>query len=352
MTNRKYLIKLTPLDRFFWGGEKTFGIDNENYFVKSRLFPQQTTVLGMLRQEFLMQNNILVQKGDSLELTDKEKAKELVGGKSFSINSEITEFGKIQSLSPVFITNNNDYLFVNAFDENLQLEFKNGQMHSNSLHKFIPFYTNYNHKKPPKLELHNQKGDTIEINKVFIDSTQVGIKKDYKGSTDDDSFFKLKSYSLNKGYSFSLIIEIDKDIKELKSTFVKMGVSRSVFKMEVEKGFDFEEKIPKFTSKTDRIRLVLLSDAFVADEIHNYYDFANLQTISFRNINSSLNTKDHYAHPKIESDLYKSEKHNLIKRGSVFYVSKNKLSDFEKLINNKHFRKIGYNYYNIINNSN
>lgn len=48
-----YLIKLTPLDKFFFGQKKTFGDDNVNYVVYSSFFPQQTALLGLLRYQVL-----------------------------------------------------------------------------------------------------------------------------------------------------------------------------------------------------------------------------------------------------------------------------------------------------------
>ena len=54
------LIKLTPLGEFFFGGDVTFGKANKrSYYVQSRRFPQQTTLLGMLRYELLKKNNLL-----------------------------------------------------------------------------------------------------------------------------------------------------------------------------------------------------------------------------------------------------------------------------------------------------
>ena len=50
----KYLVKLTPYDKFFFGGERTFGqkaddkdqTTETNYFVKSNYFPQQNPVIS------------------------------------------------------------------------------------------------------------------------------------------------------------------------------------------------------------------------------------------------------------------------------------------------------------------
>ena len=65
MTTKKYIVKLTPHDKFFFGGEKNFGQKEKkdddtsitNYFVKSNYFPQQTGVLGFVRHQLLLQCN-------------------------------------------------------------------------------------------------------------------------------------------------------------------------------------------------------------------------------------------------------------------------------------------------------
>ena len=60
-----YLITLTPTGRFFFGGDMTFKVGRKDknefneqfssYIIKSAMFPQQTSLLGMLR--FLILSN-------------------------------------------------------------------------------------------------------------------------------------------------------------------------------------------------------------------------------------------------------------------------------------------------------
>ncbi len=62
----KYLITLTPLEPFFFGGNITFGKfkdkEKSTYLVKSRYFPQQTALLGVIRKEMLIQEKFLTTK--------------------------------------------------------------------------------------------------------------------------------------------------------------------------------------------------------------------------------------------------------------------------------------------------
>jgi hypothetical protein len=101
MTNSVKHIRLTPLGTFFFGGENTFGAtENRNYFVKSNLMPQQTSLLGLLRLELLRSNpTVFDLKTD--KVIDKNAAIELIGGESF--DGKQTDFGCISGLSPVFL---------------------------------------------------------------------------------------------------------------------------------------------------------------------------------------------------------------------------------------------------------
>ena len=64
MKTNKYKIELTPVDKFFFGGDMTFQVGNaksdfnerfSSYIIKSSYYPQQTSLLGMLR--FLILRN-------------------------------------------------------------------------------------------------------------------------------------------------------------------------------------------------------------------------------------------------------------------------------------------------------
>ncbi|MEA3450764.1 MAG: type III-B CRISPR module-associated Cmr3 family protein [Bacteroidota bacterium] len=357
---KKYLIKFTPLDSFFWGGEKTFGIDNENYFVKSRLFPQQTTILGTLRFEFLLQNDLMKETKDGLKINDKLKATKLIGNESFNIENESDNlFGKIMSISPVFMMKGNKHYFVKPFDEDLNLVFEKGNSLLNKNNNFVANYTNYKSKIEYKNTLKSKENEYFfserdkkgkEIG-AFIEKAQIGIKKNNTGATDDNSFFKLKGYGLNKGFSFATVIETENNLETLEPGYVRMGTNRNVFKTEIINDFEFNTK-NIFKSKTDRNRVVLLSDTFVSEEIHEYYDFAKINSISFRNIKTKTDTNNFYAHPKEKTDISKSNKYNIIERSSVFYVSDENLEKFKTLLNQKYLQNIGYNCYETIKTAN
>ena len=101
----KYLVKMTPLEPYAFGTEQGFEYPGEektgkeSYFVKSRFFPEQTTILGMLRYLVLQQQGLL--KTDfSYDENEQKQMTECVGKESFSFSSEgVQDFGYIYGVS-------------------------------------------------------------------------------------------------------------------------------------------------------------------------------------------------------------------------------------------------------------
>ena len=59
----KYLITFTPMEPYFFGGERTFGFGKESdrkppYYIVSEKKPSQPTLFGTLRYIILSQNNV------------------------------------------------------------------------------------------------------------------------------------------------------------------------------------------------------------------------------------------------------------------------------------------------------
>lgn len=109
-----YDITLTPEERFFFGGEVIFGQANEpdqrrrSYLVRSRVLPQQTSLLGMLRYEILRANSCLAPYAANKngECPKWDKAGKLVGKTGFTVDAakpETDKYGMIKALSPLLL---------------------------------------------------------------------------------------------------------------------------------------------------------------------------------------------------------------------------------------------------------
>ena len=308
----RYLVKLKPLKPFFFGGEVTFGKlgdENSSYLVYSRLFPQQSAVLGMIRKEVLLQSTLLTTKadGESINEEKKEKAKELIGVESFDINSSLQDFGVIKEISPIFLLKENKRFIKKA---------KVGKYKDGILEGYNPkddIFDNF---------VCVDSDEVLTTDKIFEPVTQVGIKKTDKKEDKEDAFYKKTSYLLKDDFCFSFYLEID---MELKSSYIKLGADSSVFKMDITKNDE------ELEYEDENGYLTLLSDCLITLPLKDNCEFAVTKEISYQNLNTKTESKFRFK---------KNEKVYLYEKGSVIIGANEKLLENLK---NENLQKIGYN---------
>lgn len=357
--NKKYLVKLTPHDNFFFGGETTFGEVNANYFVKSNYYPQQTSLLGLIRYQLLAQDKNGIFKNNVIE--NPQKASGLIGANSFHFKKDFS-FGKIKSISPVFISDsNNNYLFqankeYQVVDGNFvlrQYDTRNGKSTIYKENLVIPFLSGYKAKDGlPELLINKDlsiiKHFDFEFNGMFIKNEQVGIRKNYDGNSGDKAYYIQIFFKIVKGYSFVFILELEDNDDFESQNVVVLGGEQSKFKMDVSEFVgEFNDLVPDYEKSDNVDKVVLVSDAYLGNEIFDVCDFAITDIIDFRSIESSVeNTKNYSAFNKTDT-LNKTAKFNLFKKGSVLYGNVGAISN---LINkNESLQKVGYNHFKEIN---
>ncbi|WP_026896299.1 type III-B CRISPR module-associated Cmr3 family protein [Clostridiisalibacter paucivorans] len=350
----KYLIKLKPIENFFFGGEKTFENKNEkgereNYIVTSKDFPQQTTILGMIRKEIIRQKGLL-KSNWNYNNKEMEKIKGLIGKGSFNINNTDQEFGIINKISPVFLysSKENNFYIKMPKDQNLKCE--------NSTKKYIPFKAEkrvksnfgqvllpeeYNAKKGLSNQFISFDGKNIkEYKDIFSEDKRVGNKKNVENELEKETLFKEISYRLNPKICFCFTLDIRDNDFNLEDNIVYLGANKSAFKMEVEKtDIDLIERI-KIERNNDRV--LLLGDTYIED-VSEYCQFYVATTTDFRNRTTRYfldKTKNKYTFNRINT------KYTFLEKGSVFYLKLEKKEEFKKkLEEKKNMRKIGYNIY-------
>lgn len=351
MATQKYLVKLTPHDKFFFGGERTFGENNQaNYFVVSNYFPQQTGILGLIRHQLLLQCDDETIFKDN-KIVNATNAGKLIGPHSFTIGNGF-DFKAIESISPVFIcdsntTDKNEAFYFPANKEYQWYEKLNDACEKETVNKFLqielkphPLLKGYDAKFDLPDLLMNKSGKRIRYTDVFIKHQQVGIRKQYEGGTDEKAYYIQTFFKLNKNYSFAFVVELDESTKFSSRDIVVFGGEQQAFKMEVNPfNGKFKELIPNYEKSDNSDKVVLVSDAYVKDDIMSVCDFAITETVDFRFLVTSNDTKNYYSKPT------KSYKYNLYKKGSVFYGDTGKIVN--KLVKEL-FEKIGYNKYKII----
>ncbi|KAE9633438.1 hypothetical protein GND95_09375 [Defluviitalea raffinosedens] len=380
-----YLARLKPIGNYFFGNERYFKFINEenqdnrnkaqNYIVSSNLLPQQTTLLGMLRKEILIQSDCYKQKwGYSIE--DKVKIKKLIGPSGFKIDEEREQyFGVIESISQIYTYKDNCFYTIVPKDHIIHDKKKDKEKVIKKVNEYYtPFKTsvkervrvsfNLYEKNIPVLQGYDPKdglsndwmdisnGKIVPFGEIFATDKRIGIEKGEAGKTKEDSLFKTISYRLKNNYEFAFFInlsdEMEEDLKRKFSdnfqTIVYMGADQTAFKLTISPSQKEEEKrlMEKYRSliKKDNVnKVVLLSDTYVDHRIYDDCDFAITETIDFRNIYVIHDKECEKANSRLKKI---DKKYCFIKRGSVFYTS-----DVEKLLNhinqNRNLIKIGYN---------
>lgn len=338
-----YLIKLTPLEPYFFGGEQNFAYGQvkravrQNYFIKSLLTPSQTTLLGALRYAVLAAENSLITDYKNAE--QRAAYNNLVGEKSFSFTEE-RDYGKIGSISPLFIMDGDDYYVHTPMN------------HKASQKSYSPFNViacnelkvscgngfyaeDYIAKEgcgggwtrlDGSLEIIEDADMFLRVVKVGINAHRTDGKLDNK-----ESYFKKEYIHLRKeAFAFFAEIEASVGDKLCKGITVFLGQNKSAFELRAERcKNDLSNRISSaFSGKSNRPFYYAIGDCYIENVPE---DMFVAQSQLFRHLTTNTDDRFYYR-------INKSEKlYRLIKAGAVFYTSSD---DFVK---NKNCDKAGMN---------
>jgi CRISPR-associated protein Cmr3 len=324
-----YQIKITPLEYYFFGGEKHNEDLTTNYFVESNDYPQQTTLLGLIRYFLLEKNNLL--GGKSLPEIKREEAKLLIGESSFDYENQSQMFGAIKSISPLYFTDGKqNYTFAPIdiefdlspdFILNKDTKPFNAKDYSKLLKQYL---VGANDGKPKSLD------------SIIKPVPQIGNEKERK----ENAFYKQNMKRLEKDWSFVIDVNIeeildendendkDKIIKE-QDYYLPFGGEKCFFRLSFKKqpavDFVYSEKHERNVSS-----IVCISDCFVPNSILKRTAFAINNFISFRNLISAINTANFHAlkaGKEVKDSMVRSDRYQLLQRGSVLYFSDKKERD-------------------------
>ena len=383
----KYFITLKPLDKFFFGGERTLGQGNyTNYFVKSNHFPQQTGLLGLIRYELLAQKNMLATKGKKVP----DAAKKLIGSHSFKLSKGEkdqfieNDFGAISKLSPLFIVKLDDSEKIEKrLTYNSLLHFKGDDFDGYKIvcdkesQRLQLFKRDVNGKIIGEVDdraykskngifsgLVDEQGENYKYECVFQEDMQVGIDK----RKEKNAFYKQQFFRLKPGYAFAFYVNMKKNSDVVfDSSLTMLGGEKSGFKMDVQKLSENEDwKMPKYdlsfekcfeNESTKNFSLFILkSHSYCKPSIYTLCKFVISNAVDFRFIETHIGKTQHYNNydPKVRKpeNLNKSSKYNLLKAGSIFLVENidDKIDKFKEYMKNPCLEQIGYNHYTEIKN--
>lgn len=391
------LIELTPLTDFFFGGEATFGQDaNRHYFVRSNLWPQQTSLLGMLRYELLKSEPRAFDLAEDM-VTNKAEAAVLIGLHGFD-GTHDEAFGIIEGLSPVFLLSPDNVPYflrsrayleesAEAFIEETskpENNFRSMNLLGNTSAISDTGYRlmrrkatggdaeSYDGKIQFEETLIGLNGNTLPVyydfeekdsNGVFVRVFKTGNRKEYDGSTDDSGFFKQDFFKLKAGWRFAVLVEFN---SELPSAFgdtrsVQLGAERRLFRLKIDEptaahfggisfknnhfaGFENLYGEENYRASAGLSQTTLLSDAQTETDIYSKAEFSISGAVNFRHLKTNM--QDPNTGWK-QGNEPKSQRRQLLRRGSVFWAKSPQ--EIENLLQKyAAFQRIGYNYFKTI----
>ncbi len=366
-----YLVKMKPVEHYFFGVEKTGNLGNRKpYYLETTEFPQQTAILGLLRY-------IILVKKDKLgkDFSDNRGGiNDLIGAKSFPGDPK-TGYGKIKSISPVFIVDDAgiayfarpldwEYRFVNK-DKGCNVSYGN----ECSL-DYVPFLDGYKAKDGIDPFLISSQGKCIplffdiDIKKgVLRKKAKAGNQKnpdrfmenqDEKAEdSKNEAFYKQEFLYMEKQFAYACVADIELEELDGYQTVSPFGGERSSFVIHLTK-IESENSSDTYyfnlQPKNDYLKIELLSDAYVEQTILDTACFAVCDTIGFRNLTTQISTTNYskISRNKEDNNAGLSDRLQLLKRGSVlFFDTVKKMKEAEELLTEgkEHFTKIGYNRY-------
>ena len=343
---KKYLVRLTPLEPYFFGNEKCFSFNDGNprgqmsnrYYIKSERTPLQTTLLGAMRYLFITDKKADFNYNDD----EYKKLQKDIGSESFKITS-VTEqdFGVIKNLSPLFLMKEESILIPTPLD------------HKKGEEKYTPFDNYKEINTADGIKLYTDQfvvkngisdsftdidtRDIIECDKLFSSVTRVGINKNQKNK----AFFKKDYTALKDGYCFAFCVELS-DEADVTATehYVYLGQGKSLFSV------SFEQTNMNIA---DRIRPLIGENV-----VYCFGDTLAESSIYKSTCFSVVDFRDYRAYETLQGGKVKKDTmlYKLIKAGSVFIIAgketscdirRKNLSGVIECCNNKNCRNIGFN---------
>ncbi len=364
----KYLVKLTPTGKFFFGGDMRFGINGEkekftSYIIESLKMPQQTSLLGMMRF-LLLSNSKYFNNATNTISGNKSDVDNLIGERSFSVTDgkSVNTFGAIKNLGPCFIYCKNDkkryfrepkeeqFTLIDfgaattAIINGKEVQLPEIKLKDDNGHEKL--YTGKEYLKPYFAPLPSTDEMRIEEDDLFIEDRRIGIDKDYEGKSNNNTLYKQISYRLEEGYCFAFEVETEHDLTAYNNQTVSLGADSSIFIFEAEIARDTST----YDSRKQGTTVVLLSDAYIPDiPAEAQYSFSINSMRTFRFL-ETVNTEDaSYYRINGKKTPAASKRYELYEAGSTFYFKDEATRDkfCEILEERKDFNQIGYNKYYI-----
>lgn len=345
----KFKITLKPIGPYFFGTERGYGENNKvSYFATSRKYPQQTTLLGMLRYRLLEMHGWLNDGKGNWGGSSFDDRKALIGPRSFKPDraANRVDYGCIKRIGPVWLEQNGELLLPGNLDRGYSYQNHGGTVTLGG----------FDYKNSTQAHLTTASAKLDDQQPIFLRTERVGITKG-RDDGDEKAFYKQENWQLAANTEFVFYTDLDEmEGKKLadfvtKIPTVKMGGENSRFRMimiqaDAPSGNDWTT----YRTETDYDRLVCLSDTWLPYETQQEFAYGVFEPTFFRNIvTSSEKTKNFWVHPKKDrTDApHKSGGYHLLRRGSVLYAPSERLEELIEQIleQTAGWQQIGYNHF-------
>lgn len=338
----KYLVKIKPLEPYTFGGENGFSYEeieyNGSYYMNSKNLPEQTTLIGTMRY-LLLQSEGALKSNFQYSPEEKERMEKICGKDSFQFEQENQEFGYIKELSPMFLIDHEEDIYIqnpycNKISEKTgfsPIQLKEAVESSMGTINFpVSGESGYEGKQGFARGYICITNEKKEI-KQDIFSTQT-----FSGNNlglEEDGYFKREAISM-KDMAMGLYITLDEQAKELpKKTIVFMGKKGCAFQIvskKVEDAITLDKQAESFFEKfnTKEPWYYCLSDVFIKEDV-TYKNFAIVETKKMRNLATI------YINAKFMKK--RQRQYQLLQAGSSFYKEAPELKE-------SYLTRMGYNH--------
>ncbi len=343
---KTYLITLQPTGKFFFGGDMTFKVASEgekfneqfsSYIISSNKFPQQTSLLGMLR--FLLLRNSGEEVFANNKIQNHDAARKLIGEHSFCVGKQ-DGYGMIKSISPCFLICEGLPVDLHVLGGEYQIDFEKQRRGTiNGMEISLPMMK----MDFPEKEYDAKCSLEDPMKEYFVEDVRVGIIKDRKES-DKDALFKQINYRFSKeNTQFAFYAEVDESIAltSYDGQQVSLGADSSIFMIGIQ---EQQVRERKFIGNIKGPAIVLESPAYLTKDDIKGLKYAITKVIPFKFMSTTVETKNYN---RLKNEIKHSDKYHLYDTGAVFYFEKSQdMRNFVASIeSHTDFREIGYNHY-------
>ena len=348
--SKKLEIRLSPLEPFFFGNDRTFfygeddikRIGRRSYYVRSEKIPMQTTLFGVLRYLGIreVKNNY-----------DIEEDIENIGSASFRYTDKSQSFGRIQFISPLYLTTKNGMVYLpvpadHKLGESRYTPFSDYKEVNTTVGKqYLP--SDYNAKVGLAHGFINVKtGEVVPEDEIFCSEVKTGIDI----NREKEGYYKMEYIRMNKDFSFAFQATVEDGFPETEKRVVYMGGKKSAFIATVTRTEEVspEEKFKYLLQSHSMPILYVASDSI----LHDTDGIAGIESVENNSVFSVVDYKTareyvtNYGERRQKDRFTKSERlYRLIRAGSVFIPDPSKMEEITNLFDDSHFNIIGMNHY-------